>query len=159
MCFLIIMGCFQDILLKGTRSICWAVKHWSFVFIHFNPNSGKLSQKTPGLKYHITMGKGIFQFLTLSTAEFILGISRLYLLLQGWFSFEHTPAPSLSNVSSLKNARLWFKMSLWDSQDHRGLISCFRVWWPHTWRSEGIVVSVQFYCLHLYSGWWEEFLF
>lgn len=60
----------------------------------------------PGLKYHITMGKWVFQLLIFLTAEYILGIWRLYLLIKRWFSFDHISHQSLSNVSSLRNARL-----------------------------------------------------
>lgn len=64
---------------------------WSIVFIHFDRNSGKLSLKMPGLKYHITMGKWIFQLL-FSTAEFVLRIWRLYLLIKGFFSWPYLRA-------------------------------------------------------------------
>lgn len=88
------------------------------------------------------MGKWIFQLLLFFNCWIYFRNLKafFYLFIKGWFSFDHMWDQSWSNASSLRNARLWSEISLWDFHDHRGLISSFGLQWPQAWRSEGIMV-------------------
>lgn len=143
---------------KKTRNISRVVKHLVLCFLFISIQTvGSSHWKWPGLKYHYHHGQEDISVTFFSTAEFILRIWRIYLLIKGFFFFlDHISEQSLSSVSSLRNVRLWFEMFLWDSHDHSDLISCFGVWWPHAWRSQGVAVFCALLCLHLYSGWWKE---
>lgn len=124
-----------------------------FVFINFTPKSEKRSQKMPGLKYRITTGKRALQLLLFSNCCIYFRELKASLLIKEWFSFDHKSDQSLSNVRSLRNARLWVEIPLWDFTDHGGLVSCFRVRWPQAWgQREGGILCTSIVCICTRDG-------